>query len=159
MRMNTPQTALPYLREALASPALPDDLRQQAEIYVAEAERRSSRSQFSGDITFGMRWDSNANLGPSGNAIFSRGVIVQGSDTPRSDFAGVIVGRANHIYDFGTNDDTSLVSTLYTYGTRQVNVSISNILLAELTTGPRFHPFPNIYPRALMRPHFVTNVV
>src|SRR5262249_3242154 len=55
MRMNAPQTALPYLREAVASPNLPDDLRQQADIYIAEAERRGRRSQFSGDITFGMR--------------------------------------------------------------------------------------------------------
>jgi len=159
MRMGVPQTALPYLREAQASPNLPEELRQQTEIYLAEAERRSSRSQLSGDITFGMRYDSNANLGPSSNAIFSRGVVVQGADTPQSDFAGVIVGRATHIFDFQTNDDTQLVSTLYTYGTRQVNVSISDILLGELTSGIRFHPFPNLYPRALMRPHFITNGV
>ena len=138
MRMNAPQTALPYLREALASPNLPDDVRQQAEIYLAEAERRSNRSQLSGDITFGMRWDSNANLVPAGNAVFSRGVVVQSGEAPQSDFAGVVVGRATHVFDFNTNDDTSLVSTLYAYTTRQVNVSISNIRLGEVnwrTTG------------------------
>lgn len=159
MRMGAPQTALPYLRQAAASPNLPDEQRQQTAIYIAEAERRGRRSQLSGDVTFGMRYDSNANLVPATNAVFSRGVIVQGQEQPRSDFAGVIVGRATHIFDFNTNDDTALVSTLYGYGTRQVNVDISNVLLGELTTGVRFHPFPNLYPRALMRPHFVTNAV
>jgi hypothetical protein len=159
MRMNAPQTALPYLREALASPNLPDDVRQQAQIYLAEAERRGRRSQLSGDITLGMRWDSNANLVPAGNSVFSRGVVVQGTEAPQSDFAGLFVGRATHVFDFNTNDDTSLVSTFYGYGTRQINVTLSNVLLGEFTSGVRFHPFPNLYPRATMRPHFVTNAV
>ena len=79
--------------------------------------------------------------------------------TPQSDWAGVAIGRATHIYDFNTNDDTAWVSTLYGYGTRQINLTSENISFGEITTGPRFHPFPSLYPTATARPHFITNVI
>lgn len=159
VRMGSPQTAIPYLRDAVAAPDLPAELRPQAEAYLADAERRTRRSQLSGDITIGMRFDSNANLVPASNQLYSRGIQVPSTAGPRSDFAGIFIGRANHVWDFGTNDETALVTTAYAYGTRQVNVSSSNLGLVEITTGPRFRPLPNLFNGVTLRPHFVTNVI
>ncbi len=159
VRMGSPQTALPYLREAAAAPDLPAELRPQVEAYLAEAERRTRRSQLSGDVTIGMRFDSNANLVPASNQLYSRGIQVPSSVGPRSDFAGIFIGRANHVWDFGNNDETALVSTAYAYGTRQINVDTSNIALVEITSGLRFKPLPNLFNGATMRPHVIANVI
>ncbi len=158
LRMGSTQAALTYLREAAAEPNLPPEVSERLEIYMREAERRTRRHQFYGEITIGMRYDSNANLATSSGLNLPPGVVAT-VPGPRSDWAGIAIARATHIFDFNTNDNTAWVSTLSGYGTRQVTLGTENITFGEMTTGPRFHPFPNLYPSATARPHLIANAL
>lgn len=158
LRMGSTQAALTYLRDAAAEPNLPPEVRERLDIYMREAERRTRRHQFYGEVTLGMRYDSNANLATSSQLNLPPGVI-SNQQTPQSDWAGIGIARATHIYDFNTNDGTAWVTTMSGYGTRQINLTTESISFGEITTGPRFHPFPSLYPAATARPHFITNVL
>ena len=44
-------------------------MRARAEQYLAEVEKRSSRSRFVGEVFAGVRYQSNANLGPPTSSV------------------------------------------------------------------------------------------
>lgn len=158
-RMGSYQMARVYLMQADADPNVPPEVRERIRTFMAEAERRTSRHQFVGSITLGMRGQSNANLAANARQVQASGVTINSPNRPRSDFSGIVIGRVTHIYDFQTNDGTTWVTNALFYGTRHVSVSSSNVLLGEMYSGPRFNVFPNLRPGATLRPYFISNIV
>jgi tetratricopeptide (TPR) repeat protein len=68
-RLGSFELARTYLQTALGSRNIPADVRAKAEQYMAELDKRLTRSRFSGEAFLGMRYQSNANLGPAGSQV------------------------------------------------------------------------------------------
>jgi hypothetical protein len=158
-RMGSYQAARTYLLQAQASPQTPPDVQQRIQAFLDDADRRTSRHQFTGSVTFGPRYQSNANLAAHSATLQAAGVQIPSPDQPHQDVSGVILGRLTHIYDFRTNDETAWVSDLVLYGTRYFSTPTSNLMLGELYTGPRFQFLPQWRRGATIRPYFITNIV
>ena len=68
-RLGSYEVARSYLESALRSPTVPADVRRRAEEYLAEVAGKLSPSSLAGDVFFGWRYQSNANLGPAGSRV------------------------------------------------------------------------------------------
>src|SRR5260370_16910780 len=67
-RLGSYEVARTYLDTALKSPSLPADVRGKAQEYLAEIESKAKPSSLGGEVFFGWRYQSNANLGPAGSS-------------------------------------------------------------------------------------------
>jgi hypothetical protein len=139
LQIGVPSAAKAYAESVLASPRATPEIRERAHALLAQAESGMARSKFSGDFLFGLQYSSNANSGAAGliqsggvPALPSPGV----SSTP--DWAVVSGGTLHHRYDLQTADHAAVESDLALYGSRQFTVSLANVFLVDLTTGPRF---------------------
>lgn len=153
VRMGNYATAKAYLQRALESPNVPPDIRTRLEAYIREIDKNSSRHHFTGSITAGLRYETNANLAPESGIIILRGVEAFNAQKQRSDFSALVTGRFVHTYDFKTNDETTWVTTGVGYFSRYTRTEQSNIMLGEMTTGPRFRVIQGTSPGLYIRPY------
>ena len=72
-RLGSYQLAQSYLKRAIEG-EVPDEVCARVEVFLEEIAKRFSRHQFSGSVLAGLRYQSNANAGPSSNAILANGV-------------------------------------------------------------------------------------
>jgi hypothetical protein len=156
-RLGSYEVARTYLDTALKSPALPADVRGKAQEYLAEVESKAKPSSLGGEVFFGWRYQSNANLGPAGSRVLLFGQPANlnqaGQGTP--DWGIVSSAQVRHRYDFGNQDKGALETQFTAYANRQFQVSAANVSLLDLTSGPRFQVFNGIFEDVSLKP-FVT---
>jgi Tetratricopeptide repeat len=142
-RVGSYQVAQNYLNDALASPNVPPEVTEKAERFLAEIDKRLARNRFSGSLYAGMRYQSNANAGPSGTnvRVFGVDATLSNQFTSKSDWNGFAAAQVKHEFDFQNQRGDTFESTALLYGTRQIEQTQVNLGYAELTTGPRFR-FP-----------------
>lgn len=141
-RLGSYEAARGYLESARASSRASAETKERAGQFLSEVDSKSRKSQFSGDLLFGIGYSTNANTGPAG-AIQSFGATVVPTPTVsgRPDFNVIGAGTIRHRYDLGRQDNGMFESDLGFYGSRQFQVSEANVYLFDLTTGPRTSPF------------------
>src|SRR5581483_4449762 len=66
-RIGSYAIARSYFEEVIADPTTPDQVKQNAGLYIAQIDRRTTRNHFAGSVTSGFRYQTNANVGPSSN--------------------------------------------------------------------------------------------
>ena len=64
-RLGSFEVARTYLEDALKSPNLPPDVRSRAEQFMAQVQAQQKTSVFAAEAFIGLRYQSNANLGPA----------------------------------------------------------------------------------------------
>ena len=158
-RMGSYAAARSYLTQAQASPDTPPEVKQRIAAFLADADQRSSRHQFSGSLSLGVRYQTNAGLAARSPTVQAAGVQIINPNQPHDDVSGLLIGRVTHVYDFRTNDETAWVTNGLLYGSRYVDTSTSNLILGEIYTGPRFQFLPQWRRGATIRPYFITNIV
>ncbi|MFM8532174.1 MAG: tetratricopeptide repeat protein [Acidimicrobiia bacterium] len=141
-RLGSFEAARGYLKNARDSAKATPEIKKRAEQVLAEVEDKTNKSDWSGEFLFGIRYSTNANSGPSG-AIRSFGATTVPTPTvsSRPDFNVLGAAALRHRYDLGTQDNAALETDLSLYGSRQFQVSAANVVLTEVTTGPRSRPF------------------
>jgi hypothetical protein len=141
-RLGSYEASRSYLESARASPRASSETKERASQFLKEVDSRNSKSQFSGDLLFGIGYSTNANTGPAG-AIQSFGstVVPTPNVSGRPDFNVIGAGTIRHRYDLGRQDNGALETDLGFYGSRQFQISEANVYLFDLTTGPRTSPF------------------
>src|SRR4029453_10378222 len=156
-RLGSYEAARTYLASALKSPALPADVRRKAEEYLAEIDSKASPSSFGGDVFFGWRYQSNANLGPAASRVllFGQPANLNQAGLGTADWGVVSSLQVRHRWDFGQQDKSALETQFAAYANRQFHLSAANVSLLDLTTGPRFQVFNGLYEDVSLRP-FVT---
>ena len=160
-RVGSYQVAQNYLNEALESPNVPPEVSEKANRFLREIDKRLARNRFSGSIYAGMRYQSNANAGPSGTNVRVLGVDATLSDqfTSKEDFNGFAAAQVKHEFDFQNQRGDTLESTLLLYGTRQIEQTQVNLGYAELTTGPRFRFATDSVGTVTVRPYGLVDFV
>ncbi len=141
-RLGSYEAARGYLESARISARASPETKERAGQFLTEVDSKSGKSQFSGDLLFGIGYSTNANTGPAG-AIQSFGATAVPTPTVsgRPDFNVIGAGTIRHRYDLGRQDKGALESDLAFYGSRQFQVSEANVYLLDFTTGPRTSPF------------------
>jgi hypothetical protein len=147
-RLQSYETARTYLQGALESPAVPPPVRDRAQSFLNEIDKRSSQHRINGWLMFGGRGQSNATQAPSGTAQFNFLGLIQVSAplssqfTKKGDFDLFASANAKYIYDFDDQNQNSFEITGSYYGNRQRNQTQVNVTYFELTAGPRV-PIPS----------------
>ncbi len=153
-RLGSYEVSRTYLSAVLATPSLPPDVRSRAEEFVAEIEKRQSPSRFAGEVFGGIRYQSNANLGPANSTVrlFGQSANLNQSALGRADWGVVGSTQLRHFYDLGTQDKAALETQLTAYSNRQFQASAANVSLLDLTTGPRFQILQGSFEDIVLRP-------
>src|SRR5262249_37512001 len=108
---NSPQMAKEQFQRVLALQNVDPDVRRKAEEFLLHAEPLTQKSRFTGDITFGMQYQSNATAGATKNNFVANGLLV-GAVKKDDDFNGVVGFNVNHVYEFDSQWGTALESSL-----------------------------------------------
>ena len=156
-RLGSYEAARTYLVSALKSPSLPADVRRKADEYLAQIDQKASPSSFGGDVFFGWRYQSNANLGPASSRVllFGQPANLNQAGLGTADWGVVSSLQVRHRWDFGHQDKSALETQFAAYANRQFQLSAANVSLLDLTTGPRFQIFNGTWEDVSLRP-FVT---
>lgn len=153
-RLGSYEVARTYLETALQSSALPPDVRSRAEQFMAEIEKRQSRSRFSGEFFLGTRYQSNANLGPPTSSVrlFGQVANLNQAAVGTSDWGAVGSIQLRHAYDLGTQDRAVIESQFTGYANRQFTLQTANVSLLDFTTGPRFQILQGLFEDVSIKP-------
>jgi tetratricopeptide (TPR) repeat protein len=156
-RLGSWEAARTYLVSALKSASLPADVRRRADEYLAQIDSKASPSSFGGDVFFGWRYQSNANLGPASSRVllFGQPANLNQAALGTADWGVVSSLQVRHRWDFGHQDKSALETQFAAYANRQFQLSAANVSLLDLTTGPRFQIFNGVWEDVSLRP-FVT---
>jgi hypothetical protein len=156
-RLGSYEAARTYLETALKSPSLPPDVKAKAEEYLAQAVAKSSPSSLTGEVFLGWRYQSNANLGPATSRVllFGQPANLNQQATGQPDWGTVGSLQVRHRYDFGNQDRGALETQFTAYGNGQFQQWQANIILLDLTSGPRFQVFADTFEDFTLKP-FVT---
>ena len=109
-RLKSYEVAREYLQGALKSPNVPPEVRTRAEQFLAQIESQQQASHFHGELFLGMRYQSNANLGPATSSVrlFGQVANLNQAAVGTSDWGAVSTVQLRHTYDFGTQDKATL---------------------------------------------------
>lgn len=153
-RLGSYEVARTYLETATASPAVPADVRARAQEYLAQIESKSERSSLGGEVFFGWRYQSNANLGPANSQVllFGQAANLNQAGIGTADWGIVSSAQVRHRYDFGNQDKGALETQFTAYANRQFQLSAANVTLLDLTSGPRFQVFSGIFEDVTLKP-------
>ena len=153
-RLGSFEVSRTYLETVVASPGITPEVRARAEQYLAEVEKRSARSRFVGEVFAGVRYQSNANLGPPTSSVrlFGQTANLNQSAIGTADWGVVGSGYVRHIYDLGGQDRGALETQFTGYANRQFTLSQANVSILDLTSGPRFQAFQGIFEDVTVKP-------
>lgn len=150
-----------YIAQALAAEDVPPEIRERANAYLAEIDKRTARSVFTGSISAGVRWQQNANSGPGTANVRALGqdALLDNQFLRQSDWNLFALANLQHRYTLDPYSGHTLETTLALYGTRQFKLNELDVALAEVTTGPRFALGDTGPGFAYLRPYVLANIV
>jgi tetratricopeptide (TPR) repeat protein len=153
-RLGSYEVARTYLQSALATPDLPPEVRARAEQFMAQIKSAQKPSHFSGEVFGGLRYQSNANLGPANSSVLLFGQIANLNQQAvgASDWGVVGSLQLRHVYDFGREDRSALETQLTAYANRQFQVTTADVSLIDLTSGPRFQILAEKFQDVTLKP-------
>ena len=145
-RLGSYEVARTYLESALRAPNLPPDVRSRAEQFMSQVVAQQKTSQLSGEAFMGLRYQSNANLGPatSNVRLFGQVANLNQQSLGSPDWGTVNSIQVRHRYDLGLQDRSAIETQFTGYANRQFQVTAANVMLLDLTSGPRFQVFRNM---------------
>ncbi|HEY2873247.1 MAG TPA: tetratricopeptide repeat protein [Reyranella sp.] len=160
-RLKSYEVAREYLQGALKSPSVPSDVRAKAEQFIAQIDNQQQASHFHGELFLGMRYQSNANLGPATSSVqlFGQVANLNQAAIGTADWGVVSTVQLRHTYDFGTQDKATLETIFTGYANRQFQVSAANVSLADLTIGPRFQILSTSFEDITVKPLFAGGAI
>lgn len=118
-----------YFQRAIKDPALPQDVRAVAQRYIDRIDQTLAPSQFTGRLTYGVKYQSNPTL--QNEPLLT--TPPQGSDFNL--FAGV---GLSHVFDPGWQSGHTLETTLDATTQKYFKLNEIDSTTAALTFGPRF---------------------
>jgi tetratricopeptide (TPR) repeat protein len=137
-RLGSYQQARAYFESALQMRDITPEMAEHAQRYIAILDRKLSPDQFTGFAQTGLRYQTNATLGPGPQPVLASGRNFNSAFTARPDWNWFGSFALNYSHDFGTQDGDALEATLIGYDAQQFKVHQVDLGLAELRAGPRF---------------------
>lgn len=160
-KLGSNEAARSYFEGALAGKDVPASVKQRVQLYLAEIDKRTARNHFAGNITAGVRYQTNANVGPSSNQVLALGfdAVLNSTFLAQSDWNAFGSAYLVDSYDLNFEKTESWDTTAQAYYARQFELTTLNLGFAEATTGPRFVLVPDPGSELSVRPFFLANIV
>jgi hypothetical protein len=156
-RLGAFEIARRYFLEAQSSSSLDDATKQSITAYLENTNKQTQQSRFSGFAQTGLRYQSNANFGPSSNSILLGGsslpISGRAKRAPDWNWFGV-VGLSND-YDLQNQHGDILETRFLAYDSQQFKFHDVDVGLLELSIGPRMPLAPEMLPGATVKPYVV----
>ncbi len=148
-----------YFESVLAEPQTPPEVRARVESFLTELNRRDRTNATAGYLQIGVRHQSNANAAPNSLniKIFGLDGLLSPQFRRRPDWNFFMLGGFRHIYDFENQRGDTWETTLQGYYTKQQRFRSLNLLLGEITSGPRLAVNPDLFPGFTFRPYIIAN--
>jgi len=137
-RLGSYQQARAYFASALQMRDITPEMAEQAQRYISILDRKLSPDQFTGFAQTGLRYQTNATLGPGPQAVLASGRTFNNAFTARPDWNWFGSFALNYSHDFGTQEGDAFEATLIGYDAQQFKVHQVDLGLAELRAGPRY---------------------
>ena len=138
-RLGSYDMANRYFHEALASRNLDSATKGRIETYLSSSEKQLQQNRLSGLVQGGLRYQSNANYGPSGDMVRLGGLdlalLPQSTHQPDGS-TYTIVGLSDD-YDLNEQRGDVLETRLAAYDSHQFRFDDLNVDLFDLSIGPR----------------------
>ena len=153
-RLGSYPLAKSYLESAVKGEAVPQTVRDRVGVFLSEIDDRLSASRVFGSVNVGLRHQTNANSGPSSSSVLLFGFPAELDDAYTSQKDGNFFGALDlhHIYDFATQDRTTLDTDFFVFGSKQLEQEQVDVIFSELVVGPRFHVPATWSGNTLVRP-------
>lgn len=154
-RLGSYDLATRYFNEALASPNLDSATKDKIEAYLADSEKQSKRSRLSGLLQAGIRYQSNANYGPSDGIVRIGGqdLSLQSASKHQPDGNSYEILGLSHDYDFDDARGDTLETRLAAYSSQQFRFSAFDVDLFDLSVGPRIPISLASLPGTTLKPY------
>lgn len=159
-RLGSYQMARSYFTSATEGSDVPADVRGRVDSFVREIDRRLAATQWSVFAQAGLRYQTNANAGPSSPLIRAAGqdAVLDQQFVKRPDWNAFGLVGVRHVYDFENQRGDVWETGLGGYYARQFKFERLNLGLIEINTGPRFALAPDAWPGLGIRPYALANV-
>jgi hypothetical protein len=127
-----------YLLDAVKGTNVPDDIRAQVMAYLAEIDRKLATYEYSVFMHAGMRYQTNANIGPNGLQVRALGqeAILDPRYGKKPDWSTFQTIAAAYAYKLNLRGD-AIETTFLGLNSRQMTLSQFNLGLVEATVGHR----------------------
>lgn len=131
-----------YFRQVLESDKATEQQKARAQLFLAEIDKRTDPSSFSGVFGFGAIFSTNANSGPDSRDILFDGVLIPGGLTDRdatsqTDIGATATFAVTHKYDLGRVNEDFWQSDAVGYTQRYADTKAGATDVIILRTGPR----------------------
>jgi hypothetical protein len=160
-RMGSFEIARTYFEQAAAANP-PDEVKSRIQTYLGQISRLDAPQRFSGFFSFGVQYQSDANLAGSASIQTPFAVInLPPQFTKRGDVNGFATGSVLYSYDLGTQSRDTIEVAGLGFANHHSSVNRLDLDLVELTAGPRFNfPDPLPWVSALsLKPYVIANDV
>lgn len=138
-RLSAFETAKAYFEAAVSGPDVPEEVRAKVQNYLDGIDNAGKKTRLSGQARVGLRYQSNANRGPSDDRITLNGLAFRLNPTALNDNdANVYAAGSFHVSHKLPHQGTTLEFDLVAYGARQFQREQFDIAQAEATFGPAF---------------------
>lgn len=136
-KLGSYELARGYFQEALKSGA-PDEIRGQVQAYLAEIDRRLAKYEYNVFFHAGLRYQTNANIGPDGLMVRALGqdAILDNKFGKKPDWNSFQILAANYAYKTNMRGD-AVEATFVGLNSRQFMIDQFNLGVVELLVGPR----------------------
>ncbi|TAD89704.1 MAG: hypothetical protein EAZ99_08730 [Alphaproteobacteria bacterium] len=157
-RLNSLEIARVYLQQTADDPTAPEDVRAASRQVLAQISDQERGSPVTASVTFGFRYQSNANSGPNSGLLRSLGDDIRATDSSRkrADSNLFVSGAIRYRMPLAEGSSTAWDTDAVFYGTRQFALSSLDLMLAEVRSGVRFAPIAGDSSFTI-RPHVVVS--
>jgi tetratricopeptide (TPR) repeat protein len=160
-RLGSYEVARTYLDSVLAAPNLPPEVRARTEQFMAQIKSAQKPSHFSGEVFGGLRYQSNANLGPANSSVLLFGQVANLNQQAVGASGWGVVGslQLRHVYDFGRQDRSALETQLTAYANREFQITTADVSLLDFTSGPRFQILADTFQDMTLKPFLAAGMI
>lgn len=137
-RLGSYEVARTYFEDALAADP-PDAVVERVQPFLAAIEERTARNAFSGFVSLGLVYSSNANLGPEDREFETTFGVAQLPDdaTGEGDVGLRLSAGLRHDYDLRLAREANWITSLAYSGLRYREVDEGDFDVVQVETGPR----------------------
>lgn len=137
-RLGDYEMAHEYFTTALKMPDATPDLRQRAEDLLVAVDKKLFPDQFSGFAQTGLRYQTNASVGPSPQTVLASHLLLSNQFAAHPDGNWFGAFGLNYVHDFENQRGDTFEASAIGYDAQQFKLHQFDIGQLELRAGPRF---------------------
>jgi hypothetical protein len=153
-RLGSYEMAKGYFKTAQASPDATTEMKQRAQEFLDVIDQRLQPDQWSGYAQTGLRYQTNASIGPGQQSLIGATRPINSPFIPQSDWNWFGAFGASYVHDFGNQRGDVFEATFIGYDAQQFRVSAVDTGFLDVHAGPRFGIFQDILNGASIKPYF-----